>query len=272
MSFRRHLRYRFDNLMSRGVLAQILLLAIVTMLLVLITAVAIFVFDVVPKDGDDADSFGVVTWKALMHSIDAGTLGGDSTSSWTFLSIMLFVTLGGIFVLSALIGVLNNGFGADDREPASRSQRGDREEPHRDPRVVAEDPHAADGARRGEQERAQCLRRDPRESRQGRDGRRGRRDHRSRAAARGHPPRQPDVDGRSRARQPLDLARGDRARPRGCSGWLGDGRARERHRRAQDAARAQEVAPDDEAARGRRDLRSALASASRAWWPASTPR
>ena len=111
MSFRRHLRYRFDNLMSRGVLAQILLLAIVTMLLVLVTSVAIFVFDVVPVDGDESESFGVVTWKALMHSMDAGTLGGDSTSSWTFLSIMLFVTLGGIFVLSALIGVLNNGFG-----------------------------------------------------------------------------------------------------------------------------------------------------------------
>ncbi len=111
MSFRRQLRYRFDNLMSRGVLAQILLLAIVTMLLVLIAAVAIFAFGVVPADGDTSDSFGVVTWKALMHSMDAGTLGGDSTSSWTFLSIMLFVTLGGIFVLSALIGVLNNGFG-----------------------------------------------------------------------------------------------------------------------------------------------------------------
>lgn len=111
MSFRRQLRYRFDNLMSRGVLAQILLLAIVTMLLVVITAAAIFVFDVVPKDGDESDSFGVVTWKALMHSMDAGTLGGDSTSSWTFLTIMLVVTLGGIFVLSALIGVLNNGFG-----------------------------------------------------------------------------------------------------------------------------------------------------------------
>lgn len=111
MSARRYLRYRFDNLMSRGVLAQILLLAIVTLILVLITATAIFVFDVVPRDGDEADSFGVVTWKALMHSMDAGTLGGDNTSSWTFLGIMLFVTVGGIFVLSALIGVLNNGFG-----------------------------------------------------------------------------------------------------------------------------------------------------------------
>ncbi len=111
MSLRRQLRYRFDNLMSRGVLAQILLLAIITALLVLVTAVAVFAFGVVPEDGDTSETFGVVLWKSLMHSMDAGTLGGDSTSSWTFLGIMFFVTLGGIFVLSALIGVLNNGFG-----------------------------------------------------------------------------------------------------------------------------------------------------------------
>jgi hypothetical protein len=111
MSFRRQLRYRFDNLMSRGVLAQILLLAIITLLLVMITAVAVFAFGVVPKDGETEDTFGIVLWKSLMHSMDAGTIAGDNTSSWTFLAIMFFVTLGGIFVLSALIGVLNNGFG-----------------------------------------------------------------------------------------------------------------------------------------------------------------
>ena len=111
MSLRRQLRYRFDNLMSRGVLAQILLLAIITALLVLVTAIAVFAFGVVPGEGDEKETFGVVLWKSLMHSMDAGTLGGNPTSSWTFLGIMFFVTLGGIFVLSALIGVLNNGFG-----------------------------------------------------------------------------------------------------------------------------------------------------------------
>jgi len=111
MSVRRHLRYRFDNLMSRGVLAQILLLAIVTALLVVITAVAVFAFGEAPISGDEPESFGVMVWKSLMHAMDAGTLGNDSTSSWTFVTIMLFVTLGGIFVLSALIGVLNNGVG-----------------------------------------------------------------------------------------------------------------------------------------------------------------
>lgn len=39
-----------------------------------------------------------------MHTMDAGTVAGDS-GSWTYLLIMLIVTLGGIFVLSLLIGI-----------------------------------------------------------------------------------------------------------------------------------------------------------------------
>jgi hypothetical protein len=110
MRLRQRLRYRFDNLMSRGVLAQILLLAAVTAVLVLITALAVVLCDVIPQDDKgDADSFGRVVWKSLMHAFDPGTLSGD-TAGWTFLFIMLFVTVGGLFVLSALIGVLNQGF------------------------------------------------------------------------------------------------------------------------------------------------------------------
>ncbi|MBS1123549.1 MAG: putative secreted protein [Deltaproteobacteria bacterium] len=110
MGVRQRLRYRFDNLMSRGVLAQILLLGAVTAVLVLITALAVVVCDVIPEDDKgSADSFGRVVWKSLMHAFDPGTLSGD-TAGWTFLFIMLFVTIGGLFVLSALIGVLNQGF------------------------------------------------------------------------------------------------------------------------------------------------------------------
>jgi len=111
MGMRQRLRYRFDNLMSRGVGAQILLLAIVSAVLVLITAVAVEAFDVVPSDDNGSDSFGRVSWKSLMHMLDPGNLGGDA-AGWTFLFIMLFITIGGLFVLSALIGVLNQGFGA----------------------------------------------------------------------------------------------------------------------------------------------------------------
>jgi voltage-gated potassium channel Kch len=112
LGLRKRLRYRFDNWMARGIGAQILLLALVTTVLVLVTALAIVVFDVVPtSDKGVPDSFGMVVWKALMRALDAGTLAGD-VAGWTFLFVMLFVTLGGIFVLSALIGIINQGFGA----------------------------------------------------------------------------------------------------------------------------------------------------------------
>jgi hypothetical protein len=107
-SLRLRLRYRFDNLMARGTGAQILLLTIATLVLIVITAAAVYVCGVVPEG---EGSFGRQVWRGLMHALDAGAVGGDG-GTWTFLIIMLFVTIGGIFVFSALIGILNNGFGA----------------------------------------------------------------------------------------------------------------------------------------------------------------
>jgi len=109
---RERARYRFDNWMSRGVGAQIALLAVAVGGLVVITALAVMLFGVTPTDDQGhGDSFGRLVWKSLMHALDAGAVGGDA-GSWTFLFVMLFVTIGGIFVLSALIGILNNGFGS----------------------------------------------------------------------------------------------------------------------------------------------------------------
>ncbi len=97
--------------MARGVGAQISLLAVFTAMLILITAIAVVAFGVVPEDDDHHPvSFAMVLWRSLMHALDPGTLGGDAPG-WTFLLIMLFITIGGLFVLSALIGVLTQGFG-----------------------------------------------------------------------------------------------------------------------------------------------------------------
>ncbi|MFI7587490.1 potassium transporter TrkA [Spongisporangium articulatum] len=105
-------RYRFDNMMARGVTAQVLLLASATVVLVLIATVATVLLGVQPVDDDGrAESFGSVVWVSLMHSLDAGMVGGDALTSWTYLAVMLVVTIGGLFVVAALIGVLNQGFG-----------------------------------------------------------------------------------------------------------------------------------------------------------------
>ena len=110
MTLRQRLRYRFDNYMARGVGAQILLLAAFTGALVVITVTLAFLTQNVPETDGQTDSFGRLAWKSLMHALDPGTLGGDA-GSWTFLVIMLFITIGGLFVLSALIGILTQGFG-----------------------------------------------------------------------------------------------------------------------------------------------------------------
>ena len=42
-----------------------------------------------------------------MRTLDAGTMGGDA--GWGFRIVMLLVTIGGIFIVSTLIGVLTTG-------------------------------------------------------------------------------------------------------------------------------------------------------------------
>src|SRR5687768_5885399 len=104
MSLRQRARYRFDNMMARGMGAQIMLLAVFTIVIVLITVALLNLF------GLAEESAPRLAWKSLMHTMDAGTLGGDE-GGWTKLFIFLFATVGGLFVVSALIGVLNQGFG-----------------------------------------------------------------------------------------------------------------------------------------------------------------
>ncbi|HEV7557877.1 MAG TPA: hypothetical protein VGO00_20565 [Kofleriaceae bacterium] len=98
--------------MSRGVGPQILLLAAMAMALIILGALAVIVLGVRPDEGEKgADTFGMLMWRALTHTLDPGTLGNDGLAAWGFLFAMLAVTIGGIFVVSALIGVLNQGFG-----------------------------------------------------------------------------------------------------------------------------------------------------------------
>ena len=108
---RQKLRYHFDNLMARGAGAQIGLLAVISLVLVLITAVVVLVFGVAPEvEGGGSPGFGEMFWSSMMRTLDAGNMA-DDRGSWVFMAMMLFITLGGIFVLSALIGILNGALG-----------------------------------------------------------------------------------------------------------------------------------------------------------------
>ncbi len=104
------LRYKFDNIMSKGTPALIGLLATVSVILISLISLAVWFTHLVPKDDPTAKdpNFLEVFWKSLMRTLDPGTMGGDSG---TFGLVMLLVTLVGIFIISALIGIINNGIG-----------------------------------------------------------------------------------------------------------------------------------------------------------------
>ena len=102
------LRYWFDTMMSQGVRAQIFLLALVALVFVVGTAAALTLTGVAGADDQPGPDFFRLVWMSLMRTLDAGTMGGDDGAP-PFLGGMLFITLGGIFIVSTLIGILTSG-------------------------------------------------------------------------------------------------------------------------------------------------------------------
>ncbi|MBN9304853.1 MAG: hypothetical protein BGO82_10915 [Devosia sp. 67-54] len=100
------LRYEFDKSMAAGPVALIGWLAVISLVVIVLAAAVIALLRLAP-DGAAPMGFGEAAWEALMRTLDSGTMGGDT--GWGFRAVMLAVTLGGIFVVSALIGVLSSG-------------------------------------------------------------------------------------------------------------------------------------------------------------------
>lgn len=98
------MRYRFDNTMSKGPVALITWLFILSVILILVITAVVRLLHLGPEDKGFLD----LAWMGLMRTLDAGTMGGDE-GSWPFLIMMLAVTMGGVFVVSTLIGVLTSG-------------------------------------------------------------------------------------------------------------------------------------------------------------------
>jgi ion channel POLLUX/CASTOR len=109
MRWRVRLRSWFDATMDRGTpalvawlgLASALLIAVVTALALLLT----------PVEDEVEGGWPSVVWMSLLRTLDPGTMGGDSYDA-VLLGLMLAVTIGGIFIVSALIGVLTTGLEA----------------------------------------------------------------------------------------------------------------------------------------------------------------
>jgi voltage-gated potassium channel Kch len=104
-TLRQRLQYHFDNYMSRGTVALIIGLGVVSAAVVLLAAAVVRLAHIALED--EELSFGEAAWMSLMRTLDPGTMGGDTGPFFRF--IMLVVTLGGIFIVSTLIGIVNNG-------------------------------------------------------------------------------------------------------------------------------------------------------------------
>ncbi len=109
ITLRDKLRYRFDNTLSGGVGKLIGWLALASTILIAIAALVIVSTEIAPKDESGTPmTYASALWVTLMHSLDAGTVAGDS-GSVSFLAVMFAVTIGGIFLVSTLIGILTSG-------------------------------------------------------------------------------------------------------------------------------------------------------------------
>lgn len=106
ISFSQRLRYKFDQLMSKGPIAMIALLAILSCIVVVTAGAVLTLFQITPE-GSEPMNFIEGVWQSLMRTLDSGTMGGDA--GWGFRIVAFIVTLGGIFIISTLIGVLSSG-------------------------------------------------------------------------------------------------------------------------------------------------------------------
>jgi voltage-gated potassium channel Kch len=111
VTFGDKLRYHFENTLSRGPIAIIGWLAILSLAIVLVAAVVVSLFGI-PADPEKGEKWNFIeaAWNLLMRTFDAGNMADDS--GWALRFVTLLVTIGGIFIVSTLIGTITSGMEA----------------------------------------------------------------------------------------------------------------------------------------------------------------
>jgi len=103
-TFKQRARYWFDNTMSKGTKALIGWLTVITLALTAIGALFLLITG-------GGDGFGGTLWKSFIHILDAGTITGDEDGGPAMV-VMFVTTIGGLVILSSLVGVLTTGLDA----------------------------------------------------------------------------------------------------------------------------------------------------------------
>ncbi len=106
ITFAARLRYKFDNTLSKGIVALIAWLALVTLIIVIISAVIFVLINF--KDTSETGPLGFweAVWGSIVITLGQGLIEGDT---WIFRVVELIVLIGGIFIASTLIGILTTG-------------------------------------------------------------------------------------------------------------------------------------------------------------------
>ncbi|MGW0203872.1 CASTOR/POLLUX-related putative ion channel [Nonomuraea sp. NPDC003201] len=116
-TFRERARYWFDNTMSRGTASLIGWLAVVSVGLIVV--VAGLTLWLAPNEPDGVNGPGHVLWIALMHALNPGKLASDKGST-AYMAVMFAGSIGGLFIVSMLVGLLSNGL----KQKVDRLRRG----------------------------------------------------------------------------------------------------------------------------------------------------
>jgi voltage-gated potassium channel Kch len=112
VTWRDRLRYRFENTLSRGTIAIIGWLALLSLTIVTLASLILAVMRVGQDPEDHEHPFGFFEgiWQSMLRTLDPGVVAGDA--GWKLRLLMLLVTIGGIFIVSILIGTITSGLEA----------------------------------------------------------------------------------------------------------------------------------------------------------------
>nr|WP_328817993.1 potassium transporter TrkA [Nonomuraea cypriaca] len=111
------MRYWFDNTMSKGTASLIGWLAMASVgLIVVVTVLTLWV---APNEPEGVSGPGEVLWIALMHALTPGRVASDQ-GSLPYMTVMFACSLGGLFIVSMLVGLLANGL----KQKVDRLRRG----------------------------------------------------------------------------------------------------------------------------------------------------
>lgn len=116
-TWRQRLRYRFDNVFTRGAVPVLLLLVAAMLVLFVLAGLTQAIFNWGPSDKEVGFVEGM--WLAFVRSLDPGTFGGDEGTHFRFIGLV--ITLLGVVAMAVVIGLVSSGI--DTRLTALRQGR-----------------------------------------------------------------------------------------------------------------------------------------------------